>query len=407
MMNKKFLLSQMILGKGTYGEVSIRDGKAVKKFGKLSHLIQEYMALRYLDDCVYVVHSKDVNFSKLELHMELYDCSLRDWLRNKRENGGVTQDDIMKILRDVLFGLVELHDRELAHGDLKPGNILVKLNPLTAVLGDCGFVSIAKYAKVDRTADIYRDPIVNHDSLHDMFSFGICFLEMIAEIRINRQATYDELEEIINDKVDDPEHMRIIYNLLHKDRNRRPTSRNLLHKLFEEDPQKWIANNMIFIEPYGQRSNIPDFSQILSRQDMWVNFNKNKLVSTETQHISKKSVMNMLVISTAVDKGNYIRGLMKAISYEYGINRANKGYCALLLYIDNHKVEQSHHCIYTAVTLMILSSIFGKSGFRENNVIEMCSGKYSLFDVYKILGGMLSDRIFINILLSHRILFLK
>jgi hypothetical protein len=38
----------MILGSGSYGQVIVRDGKAVKKFSKLSHLIQEYMALKYL-----------------------------------------------------------------------------------------------------------------------------------------------------------------------------------------------------------------------------------------------------------------------------------------------------------------------------------------------------------------------
>jgi serine/threonine protein kinase len=353
----------MILGQGSYGEVYIRDGKAVKKFSKLSHLIQEYMALKYLDGCEYVVHSKGVEFNNLELHMKLYDCSLRKWLEDKREHGKANKSNLMKIIHDILMGLTELHDRELAHGDLKPGNILIRNNPLKAVLGDCGFVSIAKYAKVDRTAAIYRDPIVSHDPSHDMFSFGICFLEMMGEIKINRQANYEELKQVVRDKIDDPDHRKIIYNLLHEDKERRPSARSLLYRLFKENPPKWIRPG----------SNIIDGS---------------------------KSGSNRVVISVLLDDRKYIRSLMKATAYRFEINRGKKGYGALLSYIDNHKIDSSQHRIYTAVTLMILSSIFGKSGFREQEVIALCENRYNLSFIYNILDDMLSDPIFINILLA-------
>ena len=358
----------MILGAGSYGQVSVRDGKAVKKFSKLSHLIQEYMALRYLDDCNYVVHSKGVDFGNLELYMELYDGSLRKWLEDKaltRATNDINHEDIMKILHDVLVGLVELHDRELAHGDLKPGNILVKNNPLKAVLGDCGFVSIAKYAKVDRTAAIYRDPIVSHDSSHDMFSFGICFLEMIAGIKINRQGTYDELKHVVRDKIQNPEYRKIIYNLVHEDKNRRPTARTLLYRMFKETPAEWI-----------------------------------KPVLIESDQSKSATGRSRIAISVFLDDRNYIRRLMKVTAYKFEINRGKKGFGALISYIGNHKIEASLYKIYTAVTLMILSSIFGKSGFRENEVLDLCERKYNLNTVYNILDDMLSDHIFLNLLLS-------
>lgn len=356
----------MILGKGSYGEVTIRDGKAIKRFSKLSHLIQEYMALRYLDDCNYVVHSKGVDFANLELHMELYDGSLRKWLEDKRDTQGTTHEEIMKILHDILLGLIELHDRELAHGDLKPGNILVQNYPLKAVLGDCGFVSVAKYAKVDRTAAIYRDPIVSHDSSHDMFSFGICFLEMIAEIKINRQATYEELKQVVLDKVEDLEYRKIIYNLLHEDKDRRPSARTLLYRMFKENPPKWIKPTLIESDP--SRSGTGQHSRIS--------------------------------VSVLADDRNYIRKLMKVTAYEFEINRGKKGYGALISYIANHHINSSLYKIYTAVTLMILSSIFGKSGFRETEVLDLCEHKYSLDFIFSILDNMLSDRIFVSLLLA-------
>ena len=353
----------MIIGHGSYGEVKAKDGKAVKTFSKLSHLVQEYIALQYLEDCKYIVHSQGVDFSNLELNMELFDCSLRVWFEQGPlgpDGPRPTYNQIMRVIRDVLMGLVELHDRALAHGDLKPGNILIKRDPLRAVLGDCGFVSIAKYAKVDRTAAIYRDPVIGRDSSHDMYSFGILFLEMVADIRINRQATYGELRHILREKIDDLEHRKILYNLLHEDKARRPSARTLLHRLFHESPPQWIRPTTLVSEPSTKRVQI--------------------------------SILN--------EDRLYIRKLMKVTAHKFQINRGKKGYGALIAYIDSHRVESSLFRIYTAITLMILSAVFGTSGFRENEVIELCERKYDRSFIYKVLKQMLSDQVFINILLA-------
>jgi serine/threonine protein kinase len=227
---------------------------------------------------------------------------------------------------------------------------------LKAVLGDCGFVSVAKYAKVDRTASIYRDPNVSHSSSHDMFSFGICFLEMIAEIKISRQATYDELKQIVNVEIKDKEYRKIIYNLLHEDKNRRPSARFLLKRLFNENPPKWIK---------------PDLTS----------FFENKSDSVSEQ------------------RNIYIRNFMKNTVYEYEINRGKKGYFALIHYIDNNLIDPSLDDIYMGITLMILSSIFGKSGFREIEVLKYCKNKYNMEYIFSILDDMLSDVVFINLLL--------
>lgn len=349
----------MFLGQGSYGQVTTRYGKAVKQFTKLSHVIQEYTALRYLSDCKYVVNVKGVDFAKLEITMELYDYSLRNWIEEMRDKGGPCKEDKMKIIHDILMGLIELHDRSLAHGDLKPGNILVRKSPLKAVLGDCGFVSIAKYAKVDRTAAIYRDPVISHDHYHDMFSFGICLLELIGDIKINRQATYDELKQVVRDKIHDPEYRKIIYNLLHCERERRPSARSLLNRLFHENPPIW---------------------------------NKPKLYQAEDGSFSN--------ITLPREDRNRIRSLMKKTAGQFHLNRGKKGFGAVLCYIDRHKIESNYYNIYTAVTLMILSAVFGKSGFGENAAIDLCNNRYSVTFIYSLLNDLLSDKQYVNILMN-------
>lgn len=339
----------MKLGQGSYGEVTSYNGKAIKKFSKLSHLIQEYVALKYLDDCQYVVHSKDVNFDNLELSMELYDSSLRNWLENNQ--GKILKQETMNILHDILLGLIEFHDRGLAHGDIKPSNILVKKRvdgTLKVVLGDCGFVSIAEYAKVDRTASMYRDPIISHDSTHDMFSFGICFLEMIGGIRINKQASYLELEHIIVNKIVNPKYKKIALNLLQEDKSERFSARQLLLQLFNESPPKWT-----------------------------------KVTTNHTECLNKEGM----------------RKLIKDTSRRYKINRAQRGFWALCCFIDDTNLNSGYHEVYTFVTLMILSIIFGKSGFRISNIMELTEDKFDIGFIHNILEEMLSSRKFLTILL--------
>lgn len=344
------------MGKGSYGEVTVRDGAAVKKFSKLSHLIQEFMALHYVEDCAYIVHAKGVDYANLELRMELYDGSLRKWLEDQRTRGGPSKSDVMKILHDVLLGLIELHDRDLAHGDIKPGNILVKNHGPKAVLGDCGFVSVVKYAKVERTAAIYREKDVTNSWTHDMFSFGICFLEIVGNVRISRQASYSELKPIIHDKLSDHLHRKLAYNLLHENKERRPTARQVLARLYGEQAPHW-SRPMVMVDPSSS-----DF--------------------------------------TTPETCKFLRKLMKTASTLVNLKRANKGYDALLVYINQNRLDSKYHRLYAAVTMMILSSTFGEPGFRESDVLKVCNGKFTLKDIHSTLSKLLVDTTFLQILFS-------
>lgn len=384
-----------ILGQGSYGEVYVKDGKAVKKFKKLSHLIQEYLALKYLQETNYIVHAKNVDFANLELHMELYDCSLRKWLEEKKNHKGISSDELKKLIHDILLGLIELHDRRLAHGDLKPGNILVRKNPFKCVLGDCGFVSIDKYAKVERTAATYRDPVIDYDNSHDMFSLGILLLEIIGELKIHQQAKYHELKDVVRDNIEDERYRKIIYNLLHEDRNRRPSARYLLNLLYSENPKEWIRP-IIAVESEDASSN--NLSIVNSMNN---SVNSAPSISSNRQAIlSSRQVILPIAGNSGDEYKIYIRKNMKKIAFEYNINRAKKGYGALVNYLERNRINTDLYVLYMAITLMILSSIFGKSGFNENEVSELTNDKYKSSAIYKILDSLISDSIFINILLS-------
>ena len=342
----------VILGQGSYGKVTVRNGHAIKKFSKLAHLIQEYLALSYLRDCPHVVNLVDVSFERLELTMDLYDCSLRDWITESRMR--LPRENIMIILRDILLGLSELQDRNLAHGDLKPGNILIRRTPLRAVLGDCGFVSIAKYAKVERTAPTYRDPVVAHDTSHDMYSLGICLLEMIGGIKMIRQAEFDQLYPLLKSNISSPQDRKLIQSLIQPYKLQRPTARELLSNLFRFNPPRW-----------------------------------------EPRHVGTSSLPALSFQDT-----NILREYMKTIQVAFDINRARKGYGALLLYLDEQEIPRIQYELCALTTLVILSSVFGKPGFTEDVAVKFVQRKYTVAMIMRIMDKLLRNVNFCSRLLS-------
>lgn len=348
-----------LLGQGAYGKVISKNGKAVKSFAKLSHVIQEYVALKYLDDAKYIVKASKVNFSEKKIYMKLYDTNLGNWLKEKEENGNISVEDLTTATHDILCGLIELHDRGLTHGDLKPGNILVREKPLKVVIGDCGFVSLSKYAKVERTARVYRDLDVKHSNKHDIYSFGMIYFNILTGIKFNRPPKdYDEIHNLIKNKVKDKVNRKILLGCLNPHHSKRPSAREIYDTLFGDDFEKW--------KPAKEIKTITEFEEITSSsKDSWYE--------------------------------NTIRGACK----KYGLNRAQKACLALKQFFKTEHIDKNKHDIYVACTLLILSSVFGRSSkFAKNNASSLCNYKYEEDEIYECLEKLVSNSLYLNIIMS-------
>lgn len=353
----------MLLGSGSYGTVAVFNGMAVKKFNRLCDIIQETCALKYLNDCEYVVKYIGVDFDKLELYMTLHDTSLRKWMQqNAYDSGSLYAKKAHKICHDVLLGLSELHDRGLVHGDIKPGNILINFedkktsdNLPLAVLGDCGFVSVAKYAKVYSTARNYKDPIVKPQSSHDMYSFGICFLELVCNINLPHKITYSLLYNIVDKNVNNKDYKKILFALFDPEHNKRPTARQILKSLYNVIPKKHV--------------NIPKFPKI----------GPNK----------KYSIVYNMIISACK---------------QYDLNRAKKIYYSLLGFYEENNIDPTDHVYYCSAALMISSCLFSNksSHFAVEHATILCKkfktigrNECSKYDIYKSIDRLINSEIFL------------
>lgn len=333
------------LGKGSYGVVYRDKNYAIKVFNNKSHIIQEYAAGRYLDKCNNVVKVVDADFDKLELKMNLCDYSLRNWI----DNNIYTQDYDKKlsiIIKDLLYGINEIHNLGLAHGDIKPGNCLIVTNPnFKLLIADLGFVATPKYAKVERTAPVYRELNVSQTQKSDLFSCGILMLELLAKIKINRQASYHEINALISSKITDTKYRSILLSLTNEDHNKRYSIKEVIKILYNDE-------------------------QIFKKEPL------NNIDLPQLDEISKK----------------YIRKTIKQYSYKYDINRPKISYIALSNYIIENNIPKSEYDIYIGGTIFIFAAVFGKSKFKETNIDSLITNTK---DLNKILNKLLNNKTFL------------
>jgi serine/threonine protein kinase len=334
-------MASEILGQGAYGAVVARDGFAYKKFAKGEHIIQEFAAGSYLRNATNIVKVREANHKTLEMKMDLYNMNLRKYMEGRHKS-----KTKLKILKDILYGLCEIHKRGMVHGDIKPGNILVKINKdktPTAFIGDLGFVSLAPYSKVRRTTAVYRDPEMRQHWSHDMYSMSVVMLELFGEVKVYEKLSCEELCKSADKSVKDKLVLECIKELSSDDYKKRPSAEMVLKKIYNEE----------FTTPVEKAPNY-----------------EHKLSTKVCDKIER-----------------WIRPLCR----QYDIKRGARGLKALLMYIYNNESTKGHHKLHTAVMVMILSCLFGKSKFQEKEIMKWCKKEYSHHDVIRATANLLSD----------------
>ena len=118
--------------------------------------------------------------------MELMDRSLRDLLKERR----LSQDEALSYLEKILNGLSEAHGKEVVHGDVKPGNILLRGKD-EVKLSDFGLGVKYRGRKLDATTwssraggtpEYVAPEIIDGKKptpVSDIYSVGVLFHEML------------------------------------------------------------------------------------------------------------------------------------------------------------------------------------------------------------------------------------
>jgi serine/threonine protein kinase len=359
-------------GRGSYGTVTVEGDRAIKKFKKLSHITQESIAAIFLQGHPHIVQFVSANFYEKKMVMQRHTKTLRKWMDFEGDRVRPVKQKI-EVLRQILKGLMTIHSLKLVHGDMKPGNILLDEDPLHVVIADLGFISLRPFSKVERTAAVYRDKVVKSCHGHDIYSTAIIMLELFGELKINFQATYNQIHDAINDEIKD----------IKGEPSRYPIPANDFRKLL-----------LTMTDSYHEaRPSIAIVYQTLFGDKIEYPYIKNKFeIDIEIPEI---------------------KTTMKELSRKYNIDRANRGYKAVVVYITNyyHKNKGNNkgkekakisfskrkYDVYSTSMIFILSSLFGKqnkftesmaadyAGVNENEIISVVQKLSLNREVVKIL----------------------
>eukprot|EP01127_Copromyxa_protea_P008831 TRINITY_DN2036_c0_g2_i1.p1 TRINITY_DN2036_c0_g2~~TRINITY_DN2036_c0_g2_i1.p1 ORF type:complete len:380 (+),score=82.88 TRINITY_DN2036_c0_g2_i1:64-1203(+) len=184
------------LGKGGFGHVFLAEEKttkekvAVKKMPHVTekHQRKNFQEIRFLDFCAKhgalgIVEFKRANVVDDEM-----------WVLTEQVDGGTltqavtrhkfSEPEIAYVVEHLLKGLHFLHEHQIAHRDMKSGNIVLGKDGSVKII-DFGLCSdISGGELVHRVGSPFWLPpeMINHE-LHglpvDVWSFGICCMEMV------------------------------------------------------------------------------------------------------------------------------------------------------------------------------------------------------------------------------------
>ena len=133
--------------------------------------------------------------------------SLKQKIRN-----GLKLDEALRIMRDILAGVAAAHAKKIAHGDIKPANILINEEG-SARVADFGLAHFSEAAQGDDgelcgTPQYMATEYIEtrrHEIVSDVFSVGlVCYEMLTGKPAVNGDDIYQILNQIANGKIDPP-----------------------------------------------------------------------------------------------------------------------------------------------------------------------------------------------------------
>lgn len=229
----KIISKQFLQTKGEFALQKLKDEMKIQK--KLNH--------------PNILQSKMTFSDQTNYYIVLEYCpgkSIREYLK-KKKTGYLTEPETKKILRDVLRGLIYLHNRNIVHHDLKLENFIIDSEG-TVKIADFG---LATYFNEDDDSQSLIVGTINYLSPEIIqkegngFESDIWAIGVSTFIMLTGQSPFGAIRrEIIFDKIRNidyhfpskvfisPDAKRFITSILRKNPHKRPTASDLLNNVF-------------------------------------------------------------------------------------------------------------------------------------------------------------------------------
>ena len=360
-----------VLGRGSYGIVIKRGNEAVKRFtsddpGRESSLfnsfIRELCIIKYFNNSDYTVNLHSYNLREKEMVMELYDCTLKEYIIYN-----FTFEEKERIFINVVRGLLDLHSKDIIHSDIKLSNILINLDSLKVVLCDFGLSGVKNYAKMYNVAPVSRPDISfpGYEYTHDMFGLCVSFLQVFGDIQLKRNfilnMTRERLRKCINKVIDN-------YKV-----------RKILLGCIKDNPEDIFTASDILRYYDGDYERYTPISIYMRREYRKIDY-------------------------------SHIKSIYLKISSEYGINMRRKLGCKLFSYIETSMCNMRNinynrlFCLHVVVfTISCLCKRYqrGEEKLTKESILNKFPNRNEE-DFYMYISYIIDNEVSLNILLGRK-----
>jgi serine/threonine protein kinase len=152
------------------------------------------------------------------------DSNLKQFIKKyKIKNQFIEEKIIKKIIKQLYFGLKEIHKNKIIHRDLKPENIIINKNNKIKI----GDIDISKILTATKKGTLfYKAPEIikedKYDNRVDIYSLGCIIYELLTLNEYYTDKILDQKECKINTDIYDKGWQNLIDSLLKKDYKERP-----------------------------------------------------------------------------------------------------------------------------------------------------------------------------------------
>nr|QBK91275.1 MAG: putative serine/threonine protein kinase [Pithovirus LCPAC202] len=341
--------SKYLLGKGSYGKVEICPEGACKTFVSTEIFYHEAALSMYLYGMPSIVETIEVDCHNKIIKMVRYEESFHTWIgKNTYFSGDGKEKKRINFILYILMGLNTLHQLGLLHGDLKPGNILIKGD--RAVLADFGNTGSPLYISFRHMTKFYAPPDNETTLSADIYALGIIILEMWKPL-----VTWTSLDKYMKS---DKNKKLSFYSF--------PPNNKKLQEDIKSAPFPQMLKNIVLrcVNPHPTKRPTPKFIY-WQLTNTWLDCylpkiqTKDIIYSISTKHLCE--IMEMMRHNLKIFKLRSPERALGLFNYWVGIRKVDpKDYtnCALaILYLYNQIVHPTRH--------LNIEAYFGKDKFRQ------------------------------------------